>query len=638
MPGNRRLIPAIVYFADADKIREGLCAHNLCLGVARDKIVTIVKLFDIAKCQRCGGRMPWPSRSRDLCPACEPEAEQLAGGLGGELDPEILEKESASAPFGEIAPLREYIDLSGILGSLQIQSASVPEYHPFSHVLLVHPKMPVRGLAYSLVGHAIIISLLLFVSALHLGTTTFHMTREMLEQNYTLTYYRPSDLLPLMSSPKPGPKDPAGERPQVKPSKGSTSYHPTQTTQSSPAKPDNPNQTVIQPKTPEIIKKDLKLPNIVVWNVEEPKTDMVKLAGKTATPLASMAMPAPQIKVQDSEVKNVDRSLAELNIKMDLINAQPKMMVQPGSSPEWAIGNESGKSDELINISGSPGDASLKNLVVLSANPSLPTLGGLRVPPGSRSGAFSISPEGNRAGSPDGVDEGSLGGGVPGGGGTGGTGSGAGGGRDIAQIRIPGLSVRGGGAQMPSPGVVGTVRPNFSEMVTIEEPAESYNITIVEGRSGGAGLGVYGVLTGKRNYTVFIPMPGGRWIMQFSEIPDPKENSASAASPNQATASQLTIGMGEAMTQPRPYRKVDPGRPEDEELAKLRGLTVLYAIIRKDGTIDMVRVVRSLNSALDDRAMEALKKWKFKPALLGANPIEVQALFGIPFKPQLTRP
>jgi TonB family protein len=583
--------------------------------------------------------MSWPSRGKDLCPDCEREAEQLVNDLNKDLDPEVLEKANAPETLVEAAPSEESMDLAEILGSLQIQTAGTPEYQPFSHMLLVQSKMPVRGLAYSVVGHAIVISLLLFVSALHLGTSTFHMTREMLEQNYTLTYYRPSDLLPLMSSPKPGPKDPAGERPRVTPSKGSTSYHPTQTTQSAPVKPDNPNQTVVQPKTPDVvIKKDLKLPNIVVWNVEEPKTDLVKLAGKTATPLSNMTLPAPQIKVHDSEVKNVDRSLAELNIKTDLINTQPKMMVQPGASPEWAVGNESGKSDELINIPGSPGDASLKNLVVLSANPSLPTPGSLRVPAGNRSGAFSISPEGNRTGSPDGMDEGLVGGGVHGGGGTGGNGSGAGGGRDIAQIRIPGISVKGGGAQMPSPGAVGSVRPNFSEMVTIEEPAESYNITIVEGRSGGAGLGVYGVLTGKRNYTVFIPMPGGRWIMQFSEMPDPKENGAPSVSSNRAPSGQLTIGMGEAIAQPRPYRKVDPGRPEDEELAKLRGLTVLFAIIRKDGAIDRVRVVRSLNPALDDRAMEALKKWKFKPALLGNDPIEVQALFGIPFKPQLTRP
>jgi TonB family protein len=66
-------------------------------------------------------------------------------------------------------------------------------------------------------------------------------------------------------------------------------------------------------------------------------------------------------------------------------------------------------------------------------------------------------------------------------------------------------------------------------------------------------------------------------------------------------------------------------------------MAVLYAVIRKDGGVEKVRVIRSLNPALDDRAMEALKQWKFKPARQGDNLIEVQALFGIPFRPQLGR-
>ena len=51
-------------------------------------------------------------------------------------------------------------------------------------------------------------------------------------------------------------------------------------------------------------------------------------------------------------------------------------------------------------------------MVVLSANPGLPGPGALKVPVGNKTGAFSMSPEGNRAGSPDGIDGGLLGGGL----------------------------------------------------------------------------------------------------------------------------------------------------------------------------------------------------------------------------------
>ena len=187
-------------------------------------------------------------------------------------------------------------------------------------------------------------------------------------------------------------------------------------------------------------------------------------------------------------------------------------------------------------------------------------------------------------------------------------------------------------SRLPGPGRRPRSGGGFTEMLTIDDPGESYNITVVEGRRGGAGLGVYGVLSGKRNYTVFVPMPGGRWIMQFSEMGNPSHSGA--ATEPASFKSEILVSSVDSITQPRPLRKVDPGKPEDEELAKLRGMVVLYAVIGQDGEVDRVRIVRSLNPALDVRAMAALKRWKFKAAHLGKRPIEVQALFGIPFRPQ----
>ena len=121
--------------------------------------------------------------------------------------------------------------------------------------------------------------------------------------------------------------------------------------------------------------------------------------------------------------------------------------------------------------------------------------------------------------------------------------------------------------------------------------------------------------------------------MQFSEIGNAVSHSVAATEPA-SFRSEVLVSSVDAITQPRPLRKVDPGKPVDEELAKLRGMVILYAVIGQDGEVDRVRIVRSLNPALDQRAMAALKRWKFKAAYLGKRPIEVQALFGIPFRPQ----
>jgi TonB family protein len=582
----------------------------------------ILKNWFKAQCRCCGKKLSLRSARKELCDACAAEGEKMV---------QVLNSAELLSPVSSEQKDPDFFDLSSILGSLQVQETRREEAAVFSNVLLTPRKMPVRALVMSTFFHLGTITLLVGITSIP-WDTSFHITREMLERDSTITYYRPSDLLPRMSSPKPGPKDAAGRRKEVKAAKGSTSYHQTQTVQSSPLKPDNPTQTVVQPKTPEtVIKKELKLPNIVIWNVEEHKLDSLDLASKKAA-LRDMTLPTPLMKVVDPEMKNVERSLAEMKIaETDPLNLRAKLTLRPASSPEWAIGRDSAKAEEMINVPGGKGAGPMNNLLVLSANPGLPTPGSLDVPAGQKTGAFSISPEGNRIGSPDGLDEGYADGGVHGGGGSGGNGSGYGGGRDIAQIQIPGISVKSG-PQIPSPGVVGGGKRGFTEMVTLEEPVDSYNITIMEGRSGGAGLGVYGVLTGRRNYTVFIPMPGGRWIMQFSEMPSGSESASAGQSV--VAQGQIAVGMGEAIMQPRAFRKVDPGRPEDEELAKLRGIAVLFAIIRRDGSVDKVRVVRSLNPMLDQRAVEALKKWKFKPASLGSDPVEVQALFGVPFRPR----
>ena len=47
------------------------------------------------------------------------------------------------------------------------------------------------------------------------------------------------------------------------------------------------------------------------------------------------------------------------------------------------------------------------------------------------------------------------------------------------------------------------------------------------------------------------------------------------------------------------------------------------AIVRKDGTIDIVRIVRSLGFGLDEKAIEALKQWRFRPGMRNTEPVDV---------------
>jgi len=80
-------------------------------------------------------------------------------------------------------------------------------------------------------------------------------------------------------------------------------------------------------------------------------------------------------------------------------------------------------------------------------------------------------------------------------------------------------------------------------------------------------------------------------------------------------------------------RKVDPAYPLELMRQNLGGTVILYAVIRADGTVGSVRVLRSIDERLDRYASEAIAKWKFDPATKNGTPVDVEATFWIPFRP-----
>ena len=63
------------------------------------------------------------------------------------------------------------------------------------------------------------------------------------------------------------------------------------------------------------------------------------------------------------------------------------------------------------------------------------------------------------------------------------------------------------------------------------------------------------------------------------------------------------------------------------------GTVILHAVILADGTVGMVRVLRSVDDRLDQFARDAIAKWQFQPATKDGSPVAVEATFWIPFRP-----
>jgi TonB family protein len=73
------------------------------------------------------------------------------------------------------------------------------------------------------------------------------------------------------------------------------------------------------------------------------------------------------------------------------------------------------------------------------------------------------------------------------------------------------------------------------------------------------------------------------------------------------------VQMGVGMSPPTVLQRVEPKYTAEAARAGLSGTVVLQAVIKSDGTVDVLRVVRGLPAGLTDSAIEAIKQWQFRP-------------------------
>jgi len=83
------------------------------------------------------------------------------------------------------------------------------------------------------------------------------------------------------------------------------------------------------------------------------------------------------------------------------------------------------------------------------------------------------------------------------------------------------------------------------------------------------------------------------------------------------------LRVGGGVSAPTVLYRIEPNYSEDARRARYQGSVVLSAIVRKDGSIQILKVLRGLGLGLDENAVEALKKWKFRPGTRSGEPVDV---------------
>jgi TonB family protein len=92
----------------------------------------------------------------------------------------------------------------------------------------------------------------------------------------------------------------------------------------------------------------------------------------------------------------------------------------------------------------------------------------------------------------------------------------------------------------------------------------------------------------------------------------------------------FTVGGGTSA--PVLLHKVEPEYSADARAAGYSGVVALRVVVGTDGTVHDVRIVRPLGLGLDQKAIEAVQKWTFKPAMRDGKPVNVYATIEVNFR------
>ena len=449
--------------------------------------------------------------------------------------------------------------------------------------------------------------------------------------NVELSWSGPINDFPLIQPKAPKAKpSPRGNPDKPLPPAGADAFHPRQHIFTDPVRPNHPRQTLINSAAPPAPPKILpNLPNIVqLQEVQGPARPRLQISKEALAKLRPKQRRATT--VTDAAPQDIP-AFAQKPGEMQLIAspnapARPKLELNAGAAPRAAQRTQTGDAGPAPEVGASQlagANGNTSTLLALSATPAPPAP---VVPPqGNLAARVSISPEGKQPGVPGESKKGTLGeNGSAGGGSSSGGGAGTGNGRGKNGIDVSisggnppankGVSGPGGTAAITAPTPhtlvarpdsheepVRTAPPNFAALPPGAKPEQ--------------------IFASKKIYKLHIDMPNlnsatGSWILNFTEL------RTDLAGPHLAS--------GE-LSGPSPLRKVDPKYPPTLINEHVEGEVVLYAVIRRDGSVDSIQLVRGIDEELDKNAMNALSQWKFRPGTRQGEPVELEAIVHIPF-------
>jgi hypothetical protein len=479
---------------------------------------------------------------------------------------------------------------------------------------------------------------------------------------YTLPKESPNEKLPKITPKGEGGQPGSGQLQALLQKLGSETDARKIVIVSKPVRPDNKRQTIYQPATPPDLKidMDLKLPNVVggpETAIAKPKVHLdakdsrpmqarrnaekalapnlaaVNAAIPTNLPAATVAQPHLAVPINESRPKQAQVQVGQANAPTlsetgvatatNLGEAyragEPKAPEAP-AAPSAESSNGSGKptKDDAVQTAGDG-----KGVVVVSVDPA-DVAALAKLPAGNRWGDFTIAPNGGQPGAVNGSANGvpNAGSHATGGGGdlVPGVGKGYAGGGGGNSGSNGSLSINGDPSGKGSELLDATIFREMVYPVPANVVLRRNALVVSSGPMGGGGLQVYGALHCGKIWTVFLPMPGQPWTLQYCQ--------SGGGAPAQQARSNV-VHMETGVVPPDVMARFDFKR-QTVPFEKKGKPIVLKGVITDDGTVSEIKVYQGVLSGMDDAARVAFSKWKFKPALKDGKAVAVDVLVGVP--------
>jgi TonB family protein len=517
--------------------------------------------------------------------------------------------------------------------------------------VFVASPLPWRQFAESLAGHAVLIAMLLGASTLWPQSTRV-VTPNIFHSSDVVYYSAPEYLKPINT----------GTAKARLPRKADPAYAP-QPIISVPPEPDNRRQTIVTP--PQLkLNHDVPLPNVVAWGPAKPAVPLAATNRTTDLRLPQMTTavvaPPPEVKnrlnaaptlSQTVVAPAVDTNAARSNRNVHM--PEPSVVEPPPSietasirkvgdinighaqvvapAPALPVGEQraaatlaqgrgtlAGASPSVVPPPPSVEARGASNpggrMIALNVNPAAPAAS-VDVPAGNRRGTFAATPEGkpNASGTPE-----IAGGGKAASDSTPGAASSPNG-------IPPGLFVGSAPKSANTVTVAGAGRPGLAAAPANSAPSRTSlsRKTASEMSPDRQTEEERKVFAGRKSYAMTLSVPnlnsaGGSWVMHFVEQ---NQGEKSSDKPGELVAPVAT-------------QTADPGYPLELMRQNVRGTVILSAVINADGSVADVRVLNSIDDRLDRYASNALARWRFLPALKNGNPVALQTVVMIPFRPR----